>query len=45
VQGQLDQARTALSALRLGERPEERLRRGGAGVGCRSKTRERPDRI
>jgi membrane fusion protein, multidrug efflux system len=27
MQGQLDQARTALSALRLGERPEERLRR------------------
>jgi membrane fusion protein, multidrug efflux system len=26
VQGQLDQARTALSALRQGERPEERLR-------------------
>jgi RND family efflux transporter MFP subunit len=27
MQGQLDQARTALSALRQGERPEERLRR------------------
>ena len=27
VQGQLDQARAALSALRQGERPEERLRR------------------
>jgi RND family efflux transporter MFP subunit len=27
VQGQLDQARAALSALQLGERPEERLRR------------------
>lgn len=27
VQGQLDQARTALSALRQGERPEERMRR------------------
>ena len=27
VQGQLDQARAALSALRAGERPEERLRR------------------
>jgi membrane fusion protein, multidrug efflux system len=27
MQGQLDQARTALSALRQGERPEERIRR------------------
>jgi len=27
VQGQLDQARASLSALRLGERPEEKLRR------------------
>jgi RND family efflux transporter MFP subunit len=27
VQGQLDQARAALDALRMGERPEERLRR------------------
>jgi membrane fusion protein, multidrug efflux system len=27
AQGQLDQARAALNALRLGERPEERLRR------------------
>src|SRR5262249_62075485 len=33
LQGQLDQARAGLKALQAGERPEERLRRGGGGRG------------
>ena len=45
VQGQLDQARAALSALRQGERPEERTAAGSAGAGGRGEARERPDGI